>query len=294
MGTSETAQVPSRRTVAAGIAWTTPVVITTTAAPAFAASPSKVTGCFTIPLTNVTRTGVQGTNGVILGAGTPTAGATGSLSYTLTQSRTSGVPQGPGTSGQSGEAAPTPTQGDFSIQSGTNLGGGVYIHSGPGYEHWGSTTNTPLMNNATGNLLVLNQGSAAGSVKASETITFTFNGQVPKSVSFSIFDLTRVDASSGPAYADSVSFSTATTVTPVSGNTTANLTASGNVAANTPVTVKSQSPSSTTTVARIDVTAAPTSSSFSMTYSNKTPDSTQTLKYQQSQYVAIGNIQACF
>ncbi len=217
----------------------------------------------------------------------------GALAYTISQVRTSGVPQGPGVGGnpQAGKAVPKETQGDFAVVSGANLGNSVFIFSSESVQHQSGASDTPLYNNAGGNLLILNQASASKAVKSSETITFDFGGQVPTSISFAIFDLTRDDTGSN-AHVDTVSFSSAATVTSVSGPALKN---TGAVDAGIPVyrTEQYRSPGEGPGT-RVDVVAAPTAGTFSLTYSNTTSDISQNKEYMQSQYIAIGDIKVCF
>lgn len=283
----------SRRAVAQGAAWAVPAVALTTPAPAFAVSPSLVKGCFDLPLTDITREGTQGQTGSLTGDGAAQGDAVGTLTYTISQGRTSGVPQGPGVGGnpQTGKAVPNETQGDFAVVSGENLWNSVFIFGSPSMKHHSGESVTPLYNNAGGNLLILNQALDSNAMKSSETITFDFGGQVPTSISFAIFDLTRADRGSN-AHVDTVSFSSAATVTRVSGPT---LDTAGAVNGGIPVYPTAHYPSPNEGPGtRVDVVAAPTARTFSLTYSNTTSAISQNKEYAQSQYIAIGDIKVCF
>lgn len=275
-----------RRTVVSGAAWAVPVIAMAATAPAVAASPNTLSGCYSVPLTNTTRTGTQGTNGTLSGAGTGGDAGAMALAYTIGQNRTSGLAQGPGPG--TGAAVPDPTHGDFSVQTGSNLGAGVYMYGSSTDWHWGGTTNTPLVTKGSGSFLVLNQATKRGTTASqlpSETVTFSFGttAQIPTSVTFTIYDITRVDSPSN-AYTDVVTLNQTATVTGFG---------AGTYAAGTPIL--GTAPSATSGTATT-VTMKPTSSSFTLTYSsnNTTGGTTQNVDYMGSQYIAIGNMTVCY
>lgn len=283
MPTTDSPQKISRRSIAAGAAWAVPAVLVSTAAPAFAVS-NPVAGCFTIDLATATRTGTQGTSGKLSGTSTSTSGA---ISYSISQARNSGLPQGPGTTTAS---APTSTQGDFSVRTvagATNIGDSVYMYGATSSPHWGSTTNTPLAVSSAGSYLILNQANK-GSALASETLTFDFGGQIPTSIKFSIYDITRVDPTSGQPYTDSVTLSAPATLTSSSGLNTLNPTA-GEAFYPT-----AQKPSPTTALPTTVTMTSLSTSGFTLTYANPYSYSGAATDWQQSQYIAIGPMEVCF
>ena len=275
----------SRRHVMRGAAWAAPSLTIVGVSPALAASSPALSGCYTINYSGATRGGVQGYSGTLSGS---VPGTSATMNYTISQSRASGLPQGPTNAG------PTPTQGDFAVVTATsnNLGASVYTYGGPSTPHWSGTTVNPLLVASGQNYLLLNQ-SNQGSNTASETITFNFGTtQIPTSISFTIYDITRVYTGSGQqAYQDTITLNQSATLS----GTGASLLNTKTPSAGTAFYSPNQYPSNTSTTLNTNVSiSSRTSSQLTLTYSNPTFDPAQATDYMQSQYIAISPITVCY
>ncbi|QRO87439.1 hypothetical protein [Kytococcus sedentarius] len=271
-------QHTTRRTVTSALAWSVPAVAVTAAAPAVAASPS-LSGCATFAWTGLT--GTSGTGGQLSGS---TPATSGTATMTVTQSRTSG---------QAGNV--NGTNFDFArAAAGSQRAEGNYPANS--IKSQGAFYSVPT--GSTTSVLTLNQGSSSTTQAASETLTFTF-ASTPTSVTFNIYDITSITGATRPyayneRYTDKVTFGGISwfTVDATVGSPSAYTTTSTSISG-------TGDNWSTNTGNYVTVTVYPTSSSFTLTYTNAyaAPVNRETTAYTVDgnfQYIGLGDVRACY
>lgn len=271
----------SRRKVAAAALWSVPVVSLAMAAPAYAISPGQ---CATMTWTSGTVSGRDaGYTTATYGGSITAGGSTESVTVRSTMN--------------SGSAAATEYGTAFrSSKGGTNLNFVTYAagaQRGVGFNTDTSQSKQfVVQSGTTQSVLVLNQGTTT--TRASQTLTFSFGGgQIPKSVSMNIYDITQVPSNptaGAGRYTDQVIFSGGTVSTGTQGGSPT-VSVSGNT-----LTGTNQS-TSTGNYIPVTVTGL-TGSSLTLEYRNASTDinssgATGSI-VNNVQYIAIGDVRVCY
>lgn len=252
----------SRRTLAKGAAWSTPVILASASIPAYAAS-SLICQTLSWP-TSASSTSKTLTNG--------------SYTVTVTQSRTAGA---------------------NSLYNGTSsdmVAAAAGSQVGTGTANTGTEGNGYTVGSTTSSVLTLNQRTNGTRAAAAQTLTFTITDSsgkavTPKSISFNIYDVTGSSGGTNAnSYGDVVTLSNATwQLSNFLGYAESDYTTVSSTQL-AMANVRNMSPTNGIVISAT-ATVTPTSNSFSLTYSN---GNTSTLQaWGNNQYIGIGDITIC-